>query len=468
VTKLRAKPSSPQGASFFFGGGIFRGGGEFGIGVERGIALSTLYDDGCRIAAELLHANGAIEREQFRYLVGCDGAHSAVRRALQIGFPGDRFPMSFMLGDVTIDWDLPRGFTNFVIVPRDNATPDFLVAIPLPERNRYRVTMLASTEFAPKQGEIPEHGIASEQAGPSLEQLQQVADRLLPEAPKLGDLRWSSLFGISTRLADTYRVGNAFIAGDAAHIHPPTGGQGMNTGIQDAYNLAWKLALVLRGDADAALLDSYDSERRPVGAEVVERTRAASMSFGRERMTKERRLADTQLLINYRDSKWITSSSLAETWTVGAGDRAPDVIGLRRENVGFPLRLFDLLRGTTHVLVCMLATDKGGAAHAFAELSAQLLNENDARLRIVAIVNSTGEFPDIPGVAVVRDETAAFAASYGARPGSICLVRPDGYLAYVAEQLDNDKLRNALALDLGRRSAAAVWRAPRRSAESGR
>jgi len=174
-----------------------------------------------------------------------------------------------------------------------------------------------------------DHGIASERPGPSLVQLQEVADRLLPDAPKLGNLRWSSLFGISTRLADNYRVGNAFIAGDAAHIHPPTGGQGMNTGIQDAYNLAWKLAVVLRGCADASLLDSYEAERRPVGADVVARTRAASMTFGRERATREHRLADTQILINYRGSRWVTAIRPAGAGGVRAGDRAPDVVGLR-------------------------------------------------------------------------------------------------------------------------------------------
>jgi 2-polyprenyl-6-methoxyphenol hydroxylase-like FAD-dependent oxidoreductase len=120
--------------------------------------------------------------------------------------------------------------------------------------------MLASSEFLSNadgqdaQGRGLDHGIASERPGPSLEQLQVVADRLLPGAPRLENLGWSSLFGISMRLADRYRVGNVFIAGDAAHIHPPTGGQGMNTGIQDAYNLAWKLALVVRGDTTAAAI----------------------------------------------------------------------------------------------------------------------------------------------------------------------------------------------------------------------
>jgi 2-polyprenyl-6-methoxyphenol hydroxylase-like FAD-dependent oxidoreductase len=331
----------------------------FGIGVDRGVTFTGLRDEGRSVAAELIHDDGHAEQAEFRYVIGCDGAHSAVRSALEIGFPGDRFPMPFMLGDVTIDWDLPRGFTCFSVVPTQGGPPDFMVAIPLPDQNRYRVTMLASPEFLKSadgehvQQRSPDHGIASERAGPSLEQLQAVADRLLPGAPKLGNLRWSSLFGISMRLAETYRVGNVFIAGDAAHIHPPTGGQGMNTGIQDAYNLAWKLVAVLRGGADARLLDSYDAERRPVGADVVERTKAASLTFGRERATRENRLADTQILVNYRGSPLVTEASGVEGIGLRPGDRAPDVLGLRQEKVGFPLRLFDVIRGTTHVLMCV-------------------------------------------------------------------------------------------------------------------
>src|SRR5262249_18467241 len=158
-------------------------------------------------------------------VIGCDGAHSIVRKSLAIGFPGDQFPMEFMLGDVAIDWDAPRGRPVFAIQPHDDGPPDVFVAIPLPEHNRYRVTIIAPEE--PDEAE-QEHGIQSERSGPSLDQLQAVADQLVPGKPRLSNPRWSSLFRISMRLADRYRVGNAFIAGDAAHIHPPTGGQGMN------------------------------------------------------------------------------------------------------------------------------------------------------------------------------------------------------------------------------------------------
>jgi FAD binding domain len=241
-------------------------------------------------------------------------------------------------------------------------------------------------------------------------------------------------------------VGNVFIAGDAAHIHPPTGGQGMNTGIQDAYNLAWKLGLVVRGRADARLLDSYDAERRPVGADVVERTRAASMSFGRERVSKENRLADTQILINYRGSPLVTGAEKFENGGLRPGDRAPDALGLRRDKVGFPLRLFDMLRGTSHVLLCFA----GRHEQELDELIDQLREtQRDARLRTVVITNGEDEFPDLPGATVLHDQSGSFAAAYGASPGFVCLVRPDGYIGYMSTRLNKTDIQSSLHRSLG-------------------
>jgi 2-polyprenyl-6-methoxyphenol hydroxylase-like FAD-dependent oxidoreductase len=200
------------------------------------------------------------------------GARSAVRKLLGISFEGDQFPVGFMLGDVVLGCGLPRGFSLRAVHPIEDPPPDFFVAIPLPERNRYRVSMLAPEQNL--DGAEISHGLQTDRTPPTLSELQEVAERLMPGKAQMSDLRWSSLFRISMRLASAYRVGNAFIAGDAAHIHPPTGGQGMNTGIQDAYNLARKMALVLKGVARPELLDTYEAERRPVGADVVSRTRA--------------------------------------------------------------------------------------------------------------------------------------------------------------------------------------------------
>src|SRR5215469_11623047 len=338
--------------------------GRFGIDVERGTALSGLTPEEDGVAVRLTRGDGASETARFRYVIGCDGAHSAVRRALGIAFEGDAFPMSFMLGDVHIAWDLPRGMALRALRLVEGGAPDMFIAIPLPEPGRYRVSMLAPDALAPAQG--TDHGLQSEAPGPALPDLQAVADDLLPDRPRLSDLRWSSIFRISMRLAASYRRGRVFIAGDAAHIHPPTGGQGMNTGIQDAYNLAWKLALVLEGAAPESLLDSYEAERRPVGAAVVARTRAASESYGRESGRKPDPNADTQIAISYRGASAVSEAAEGVDDAVPkAGDRAPDAGGLRREGIGFPLRLFDILRGTEHVLLVRL-----GGASAASELTA--------------------------------------------------------------------------------------------------
>lgn len=401
----------------------------YGIEVERGVTLVGLTQNDREVIVRLA-CDGNEEEAHFRYVVGCDGAHSAVRHALGIAFPGEAFPMMFMLGDVHIDWDLPRGLSLRALRLVEDGPPDMFIAIPLPEQGRYRVSMLAPPEL--NTGGGSDHGIQAETSGPELRDIQSVADNILLDKPRISDLRWSSTFRISMRLADRYRQGRVFIAGDAAHIHPPTGGQGMNTGIQDAYNLAWKLALVLKGAAPDALLDSYEAERRPVGAEVVERTKAASIGYGRERGGKPDRLADTQILVSYRESAWVNGDGTDVADSAPApGDRAADVAGLRRRNVGYPLRLFDILRGTDHVLIAHLP----GAyvADRFADLAA-FTKANRVQwggfCRVVAIVSAEADdLPNVSGIAVYKDADGTFAATYGGREAAF-LVRPDGYLGW--------------------------------------
>lgn len=387
-----------------------------GGAVERGVTLSGFTQDAEGVTATLDTPAGP-RTARHDYLVGCDGAHSTVRRALGLGFEGDAFPMDFMLGDVAIDWDLPRGMTFRAITPRENAPPDFLVAIPLPERGRYRVSMVAPDRLAAPAGTGTDHGIQSERATATLADLREVSDRLIPARPVLSDMRWSSIFRISMRLASGYRVGRAFIAGDAAHIHPPTGGQGMNTGIQDACNLAWKLALALKGRAPDTLLDSYEAERRPVAADVVARTTEASMNFGRPARPPNR-LEDTQVLVSYAGGPLATGPG---TEALKAGDRAPDAWGLRRLGFGFPLRLFDLLKGPDWVLLVPLA---GGDARA-AEAAAAALGTS---VRVIAVAPGA-EAPEDqpPGVVLAHDPEGGFAQAYGSAPGA-WLIRPDKYV----------------------------------------
>ncbi len=402
--------------------------GRFGVEVERGVTLSSLSQDGDRVTVQLAKPGGEVESAEFRYVVGCDGAHSMVRRAVGIDFEGEAFPMTFMLGDVHIAWDLPRGTALRALRLVKDAAPDMFIAIPLPEPGRYRVSMVAPPELSSAGGS--DHGIQSEARGPGLSDIQAIADDLVPERPHLSDMRWSSLFRISMRLAGRYRQGRAFIAGDAAHIHPPTGGQGMNTGIQDAYNLAWKLALVVAGAAPEALLDSYETERRPVGADVVARTRAASEGYGREKGGAPDRLADTQIRVSYRGTDWVRDDAEGSADMVpAAGDRAPDAGGLTRRGVGFPLRLFDILRGTEHVLIVHVTGT--GALPDFVELADWARERHSrfgARLRIVAITAIDGP-ADQPGISIFHDAQGNFADAFGNQQASF-LVRPDGHIGW--------------------------------------
>lgn len=413
---------------------------RFGAQVERQVELVELAQDKEAVRARLRHVDGREESFTCAYAVGCDGAHSTVRHQLGIAFEGDAFPMMFMLGDVHIDWDLPRGLALRALRLKEEAAPDMFIAIPLPEDKRYRVSSLAVSELEGEQA--TEHGIQSERRGPELQHIQAVADDLLPGTPRLSDLRWSSTFRISMRLAERYRSGRVFLAGDAAHIHPPTGGQGMNTGIQDAYNLAWKLGLVLRDKAPASLLDSYEAERRPVGAEVVERTKAASIGFGREKQEAQDSLINTQVLVNYRGSPWVRDDKGEVAEGPRPGDRAPDVQGLRRRNLGFPLRWFEVLRGTGHLLV-LHAPSPTADLRAQAEAAAALAERYAAPVRVVVVTAAGQALAEYPGYAAYEDAKGGFARLYGPEPAAF-LIRPDGHIAWRGPRADHPGLEELL------------------------
>jgi hypothetical protein len=203
----------------------------------------------------------------------------------------------------------------------------------------------------------------------------------------------------------------------------------MNTGIQDAYNLAWKLALVLKRKSPESLLDSYEAERRPVGEDVLARTIAATQKIYAPKAAEDR-LADTQVLISYRGTAWVENSagSHDESEFPIAGDRAPDCQGLHRFGVGFPMRLFDVLRGTEHVLLSYLTGSDLPAR--LADL-ANFMSEvgMDGFLRFAVIVDPETNVTELPGLPIYQDSARNFRKNYGAVPAFL-LVRPDGHLAW--------------------------------------
>jgi hypothetical protein len=304
------------------------------------------------------------------------------------------------------------------------------------------MSMFAPAELAtPANGEV-QHGIEAGRT-PSLEHIQAVLDRLAPEPTTAHHLRWSSVFRISHRLVDRYGVGRVFVAGDAAHIHPPTGAQGMNTGIQDGVNLAWKLALAVEGAAADGLLASYHDERHPVGEEVVGRTTRHARQ-GIENDPEDPAVVvrrEAQLLVNYRESGMVGGTADSGSGHgPHPGDRAPDCRGLQRAQVNFSLRLFELLADPHHTL--LLYADETGPAPDPAEVDDVLATVTGGRARTYLITPDPGL--SVAGLPVIVDAAGEFRDTYGAVGGSGYLVRPDGYLGFRAAPLTATALRRHL------------------------
>jgi rifampicin monooxygenase len=227
---------------------------EAGAEIRRGRELVGLSQDEDGVTAEL--ADGT--RLRGRYLVGCDGGRSTVRKLLGIGFPGEPSRVETLIGEMAV-----------------SADPSTVAAV----NEEVRKTQLRFGAMPLGEGMhrliVPAQGVADDRAvPPTFEEFKQQLRAIAGTDLGVHSPRWLSRFGDATRLADRYRDGRVLLAGDAAHIHPPTGGQGLNLGIQDSFNLGWKLAAAIAGWAPAGLLDSYQAERRPVAANVLDNTRA--------------------------------------------------------------------------------------------------------------------------------------------------------------------------------------------------
>jgi hypothetical protein len=272
----------------------------------------------------------------------------------------------------------------------------------------------------------------------TLSDVEALTESRGPADARLSDPVWLSRFHISHRKVREFRRLRVFLAGDAAHIHSPAGGQGMNTGIQDAFNLAWKLALVVRGHAPPQLLASYHSEREPVARGVLNLTdRITRMGTMRNSVAQSVRdfllpvvsgieqvgekIADrlSELSVNYRLSPFVEEHGAAR---VHAGDRAPDADLRDADNQAQSLH--ELVRAPRHVLLLFLGAsgDAVVKSEAIRDVLAPLPNELIDRYRI-----ARGQ-SDLP--AELRDRSGLAHAAYGLLEGGIVLVRPDGYIGY--------------------------------------
>jgi 2-polyprenyl-6-methoxyphenol hydroxylase-like FAD-dependent oxidoreductase len=206
--------------------------------------LESLSQTEAGVTAEVKTAAGASLTIEAKYLVGCDGAKSPVRHALGLSFEGSTFERTFYVADAEVDWQFGH---DALTVSLSKET--FVLFFPLKGEKRYRIVGVFPDEFAKDEGDVLYEEIEA--------RIKQEAELELD----MHDVEWFSTYKVHTRHVSSFDEGRCFLAGDAAHIHSPAGAQGMNTGIQDGYNLAWKMALVLKGEAGEKLLDTYNEER---------------------------------------------------------------------------------------------------------------------------------------------------------------------------------------------------------------
>ncbi|MES4905658.1 MULTISPECIES: FAD-dependent oxidoreductase [unclassified Streptomyces] len=382
---------------------------ELGGQVEWGSAVSDLRQDAGSVTATVRTAAG--QREiRARYVVGCDGGRSFVRQRMGAVLEGTSYgEHRWYLGDVRID-GLDRHCQHLWTSPEAG----ILSLFPLP-----------GTDIWQFQASVPAD--EEEPTTPTLELFHRVfAERAGVPGVVIQDAGWRSLYKVNVCLVDRYRVGRVFLAGDAAHIHSPAGGQGMNTGIQDAYNLGWKLAAVL-GGADAALLDTYERERRPVAQSVLDdstsRLHAMMRAFGNgDGPTALRGLTDdftTGLTIAYPDSP-LTHHHHSPTRPGGprAGDRAPDAPCVDAAT-GRGIRLFDLQRGPHWTLLTFDHDHNHDHGHGAAGWDAPV------PLRAYRVTDD----PTATGPGTVIDTEGQAHRIYDMREDGLVLIRPDGYIA---------------------------------------
>jgi 2-polyprenyl-6-methoxyphenol hydroxylase-like FAD-dependent oxidoreductase len=361
---------------------------ELGHGPEFGRELTGFSQD-----AEGVTAQVGNELLRARYLVGADGGRSFVRYVLGVDFPGETLGVRAIVADVELEGLGRDAWHRFGS-----------------EQEQVLICPLAGTSLFQVQGPVPLEGdVDLTPTGLTALVAQRTGRDIV-----IHSVSWASAYAMNARLADRYRVGRVFLAGDAAHIHPPTGGQGLNTSVQDSYNLGWKLAAVL-GGAPAKLLATYEEERRPIAASMLgmatrllDERRLGTMRRGRETRQLDLGYPATSLALQMRERDGLQ-----------AGDRAPDAPV--RGAAGQPTRLFSLFQGPHWTLLGYKADHAAFTPR--------------PGLRI-AIVGPHGDLVDDGG---------HFHDAYALSPGDWVLVRPDGYVGAIAGSDNVSALERYLA-----------------------
>lgn len=441
--------------------------------VERSTDLISLKQDDSGVESTVSNANGETETIRSRWLVGADGAHSAVRKLLKMDFIGSKYPDLVKLSDVKIEG--PFNSDEIYVFNSDKG----LIAFFPYGGERYRIAAVM-----PSDSEHTNEVEANKQTEPTLEEMQEIVNERSMHSLKLSDQLWATGLYLHHRHVTHYREGNCFVAGDAAHIHSPAGGQGMNTGMQDAYNLAWKMGLVARGVSSESLLDSYGAERLGIALGVIKmtdfmmkvntlknpiakhlRNTLAPILTAQEVIQRRAKHQIAELSLNYSASPIVEEHFSSVTQSLARkkdmptiadafdfkygpekGERAPD--GFLDEGNGEPVRLYNFTKGTKHTLLLFSGDETSDKEiETFKSIADSLKSQQDL-VNVFVILDSnesvarcTSKMGDIGDyVRVLSDWEMATHHKYAAGSNCAYLIRPDCYIGFRSQPIDQKLL----------------------------
>ncbi|MFF2045697.1 FAD-dependent oxidoreductase [Kitasatospora sp. NPDC058170] len=412
-----------------------------GVGIEWGVELTAVQPGPDAVGVTLRHPDGRIEETTVPWLIGADGGRSTVRRQLGMRLVGDS-TQEWLNADVTLDADLAPDSNHLL-----HTDPGTLLLVPFPEPGKWRVVDTVDVAGA-DDPELVRRRLAAK------------IGRALGRPVEVGAPSWLSVFTVQQRQITRMRSGRCFLAGDAAHVHSPASGQGMNSGLQDAYNLAWKLADVVRGHAGPELLDSYDAERVPTGAVLLRSTRTATalvslrtalapalLTVGTavlRRVPPLRRRIEGRMIrgfcglaLAYPDSPLTLPTDA--TGGIRPGDRVPGTAGPAGGQAEWGALRAELADPRWTLLAGVPAVGPGGPDGVAGSGGRDGLDGLDGlggfRAALAEAERSFGAavsvrlLADGDGPGVLADADGTLRRSLGLEPGEFLLIRPDGYLA---------------------------------------
>ena len=410
--------------------------GELGVAVERPIEATDVRPDPDGVTVDLKHADGRIETVRAGYLLGSDGSSSLTRQKAEIPFDGERYEGEvFLQADATLRWTYPSGSYLFV------ESGLVIIAIPYNNEGRYRV-IAAIPDEEPGNHEPP-----------SLGDVEALVRRGADPRATLSDPVWLNRFRSQHRAAARFREGRCFIAGDAGHVHVPVAGQGMNTGMQDAFNLGWKLGLVATGRGRPELLDTYDQERHPIAEDLINFTDAGFRTLIRPSSLRSwafRHLGPVALSLEaVRDRMARTVAEVDIAYHEGllvqghfhrglaSGRRAPDAVVVDAADLR-PTRLFDVMRGPKWTLLLLAGSgDPAGMIEVAGEVDAAFGTLVECHL---VVLDGSLTAPPEGVKSVLVDRLHDLHDRYTAGHPGLILVRPDWYIGFHGGPTDGPAL----------------------------